>query len=110
MPKKKPKAKPADMPVQKSMCATCPWREGSPYEFLRNELARSAVMESNRICHSTGSSSIVYPKGTGKPDRVCRGARNTQLAVFHGAGFLAAPTDEAWCAKVEEMRQAGAKI
>jgi len=106
----KPKRKPADIPVQKNMCATCPWREGSPYEHLRSGLARSALTEANRICHSTGEESIAYPRGTGKPERVCRGARDTQLAMFHGAGFLEAPTDEAWQKKLEEMRAQGSKI
>lgn len=110
MPKKKNKIKPADIPVQKVMCATCPWRRGSPYAYLVAMLSKSAATEANRICHSTGTSSIVYPNGTGKPDRICRGARNVQLAVFFGAGLLSEPTDAAWYAKVEELRKAGSKI
>jgi len=106
---KKAKLKPADTPPQKVMCATCPWRQGSPYAFLQGSLSKSALMESNRICHSTGTSAI-YPKGTGLPRKMCRGARDLQLAFFHGQGFLSAPTDEAWKAKVEEMRAMGVNI
>ena len=105
----KTKRKPADMPVMKDMCATCPWREGSPYSHLIPYLTKSALTESNRVCHSTGKQTVL-PKPTGKPERVCRGARNVQIAMFHGAGFLEAPTDEAWCARIEEMRKDGYKI
>lgn len=105
-----PKRKPADMPVQKDMCATCPWRKGSPYAHLVPYLTKSALTESNRVCHSTGEESVHYPRGTGKPEKSCRGARDVQLAMFHAAGFLEAPTDEAWYAKIEEMRKGGAKI
>jgi hypothetical protein len=97
------KPKPADIPPQKVMCATCPWRQGSPYASLQESL------ESNRICHSTGSSAI-YPKGTGVPPKMCRGARDLQLAFFHEQGFLDAPTDEAWKARGEEMRAMGCNI
>jgi hypothetical protein len=103
------KTKPADIPPQQHMCATCPWRDGSPYGYLQSDLSQSALTESNRICHSTGTSAV-YPKGTGKALKVCRGARNLQLAAFFAGGFLTAPTDEAWQAKVEEMRAAGCKI
>lgn len=101
--------KPADMPVQENMCATCPWREGSPYAHLTPYLTKSALTESNRVCHSTGNESVLDPP-TGKPERVCRGARDVQLAMFHASGFLKEPTDEAWRAKIEEMRKDGSKI
>jgi len=110
MAKRKPKMKPADIEVQKTFCATCPWRETSPVAFLRHQLTISALTESNRICHSTGTSSVLYPKGTGKPDKICRGARNEQLAMFYAQGFIDAPTDEAWYDKVEELRKEGVKI
>jgi hypothetical protein len=108
-PMSKFKRKPADMPVQESMCATCPWRNGSPYACLAKSIGKSALTESNRVCHSTGTSAI-YPNGTGKALKFCRGARNLQLAFFAASGFISAPTDEAWYAKLEEMRANGSKI
>lgn len=86
------------MPV---MCATCPFRDGSPYAHLRDYLTRSALSASNRICHSTGNNPVI--KAVDTPPRVCRGARNVQLKYFVEIGFLPAPTDEAWTAKMREM-------
>jgi hypothetical protein len=86
--------KPIQRPVNKEMCATCPWRKGSPYEYVRETLMVSALTEASRICHSTGSNAI--NENTGIPERLCRGARNEQLEMFHAIGFLKEPTDEAW--------------
>ena len=87
--------------VNKAMCATCPWREGSPYEYLREGLEQSARTHASRICHCTGSNAINVR--TGQPERLCRGARDYQLRWLAGAGFLDAPTDEAWDAKAREL-------
>jgi hypothetical protein len=83
------------------MCATCPWREGSPHADLIPLLEASAIGQASRICHSTGQS-IFYGK-TGKPERLCRGARNVQLHFLHRIGFLPEPTDAAWTRKCREM-------
>lgn len=83
------------MDVCAIMCATCPFRDGSPYENLRADLTTSALTTSNRICHSTGSKNAINRR-TGKKPMICRGARNEQIKLFHGIGFLDAPTDEAW--------------
>jgi hypothetical protein len=80
--------------LRKESCATCPWRDGSPYAYLRADLEASALTERNRICHSTGSNAI--NRRTGKPEAVCRGARDAQLRVFTALGFLSESTDEAW--------------
>ncbi len=90
-------------PIRRSKCATCPFRKRSPYRYLVDELTASALSEASRICHSTGSDSGIYGD-TGKPDRLCRGARDVQLGVFHGLGFISEPTDEAWDEKVKEMK------
>lgn len=82
-----------DLPLRKTMCATCPFREGSPYASLTSSIAKSAETES-RICHSTGSNGIHHRTGI-KP-HLCRGARELQLARFANAGFLDEPTDEDW--------------
>ena len=89
--------------VNKQMCATCPWREGSPYADLRDSLERSALSQASRFCHSTGSNNAIN-QWTGKPERVCRGARNVQLKVLAGIGFLDAPTDAAWEKKARELK------
>ena len=83
------------------MCATCPFRKGSKYECLRPELEASALTEASRICHSTGSNGIHHR--TGKPERLCRGARDSQIKMFHALNFIEAPTDEAWNKKRKEL-------
>ncbi len=84
----------ATMPLMSTMCPTCPFRDGSPTRYLANDLTISALNEASRICHSTGTNGL---KGrTGKPSRLCRGARDIQIKVFYTAGVIAAPTDAAW--------------
>jgi hypothetical protein len=89
------------MPVNKRMCATCPWREDGPYSNLRETLTTSALGQASRICHSTGSNAINYR--TGKPERLCRGARDEQLQFFVRLGFLPEPTDAAWESKCRAL-------
>lgn len=89
-------------PTNATMCATCPWRDESPYAYLRADLERSALTANSRICHSTGSNNAIN-KRTGKPERLCRGARNMQLRAMFAMGVIAAPTDEAWDAKCLEL-------
>lgn len=86
------------MPV---MCGTCPFRPDSPYRDLYPMLAGKAMTESSRICHSTGNSTIFHK--TGKPDKLCRGARDFQLSALFAMGFLESPTDAAWIKKCAEM-------
>lgn len=102
-------SKPKVIPTRKTMCATCPFREGSPHAYLASDLTHSALGQSSRICHSTGSNNAIN-KRTGKPERLCRGARDIQLKVFHSLGFLTAPTDEAWNEKCREMGLPTAEI
>jgi hypothetical protein len=52
------------------------------------------MTEGSQVCHSTG-----WPKGT----RLCRGARDFQTQALYRMGFLSAPTDEAWMAKMIEL-------
>lgn len=76
------------------MCATCPFRRGSPYAHLAAYLAREALKNSSRICHLTGSNAITHRSGI-KP-HLCRGARDLQLKFFAALKVIAEPTDEAW--------------
>jgi hypothetical protein len=89
-------------PTRRAMCATCPWRHGSPYAYLRNDLERSALTANSRICHSTGSNNAINAR-TGKPERLCRGARDVQLRFMCALGVIAAPTDKAWNAKCKQL-------
>lgn len=100
MSKKKYKRLPV-MPVQ---CATCPFREGvdQKYACLRKDLGESALNEASRICHSTGKNNAFH-RDTGKPEKLCRGARDLQIALYHAFGFIEAATDEAWEKKCTEM-------
>lgn len=83
------------------MCASCPFRQGSEFQYLRDDLTKSAISEASRICHSTGSNGL---KGnTGKPERVCRGARDVQIQFMCAFGVIAAPTDKAWAEKWNEI-------
>lgn len=90
------------IPVRSTMCATCPFRKGSPYAYLAADLATSALDTASRICHSTGANNALH-KHTGKPERLCRGARDIQLQVFAAMGVISEPTDEAWTTKCQEM-------
>lgn len=92
------------MPVMPAMCATCPFREGSPVAYLRESIAESAQVN-GRICHSTHKRSAVYankPPIKGGP-QICRGARDLQLKRIAAMGFIDAPTDEAWQKKCDEI-------
>ena len=91
--------------VQPEMCSTCPFRPGVPekYSCLQEGIAESALNEASRICHQTGRNNAFHRR-TGKPERLCRGARELQLNVFAAMGFIDAPTDEAWEKKCREMK------
>lgn len=84
--------------VRKQKCATCPWRDGSPVEELRPQLAVTGILESNHFCHQE--------QIRGKdPTWLCRGTRNLQLRYFYEVGVLDEPTDEAWAKALEELRE-----
>lgn len=88
-------------PVMPAMCGTCPFRPESPFASLAPELAVSACTEGLRICHSTGSNAI--HSNTGVPEHACFGAREVQLKFWHSNGYIAAPTEEAWQAKCDQL-------
>lgn len=83
-----------DIPVRLTMCGTCPFKEGSKYSYLREDLAEKSMTE-GRICHSTGSGNAINDE-TGFEDHICRGSRDIQLRMFNGIGLLSEPTDKAW--------------
>jgi hypothetical protein len=90
------------IPTRLTQCATCPFRTGSPNAYLAHDLTMSALSKTSRICHSTGSNNAIN-KRTGKPERLCRGARDIQLKMFKSLGFIDDATDDAWNAKCAEM-------
>lgn len=55
----------AIIPVQPSPCRTCPFRKGSPYSYLADDLAASALTDGSRICHSTGSNNAINRRENG---------------------------------------------
>lgn len=89
------------MPLLKTMCGTCPWRDDSPYAALKPEL-QMTLLSCSRECHCTGTNAI--GGRTGKPAALCRGARNDQLKMMHTMGVIAAPTDEAWAEAWEQLK------
>jgi hypothetical protein len=82
-------------PLRKTMCATCPFRPGSPYAYLAPDLTISAMENASRICHSTGSKNAINNR-TGLAPHLCRGARDVQLAFMAAMGVIEAATDKAW--------------
>ncbi len=93
------------LPVMRAMCKTCPFRDDSPHVELRGLLEESALTNASRICHSTGGGNALYRKPTGKKEKLCRGTRDLQLKVFFAMNVIAAPTDEAWQSKVDEINK-----
>lgn len=84
-----------DLPIRKTMCATCPFNPGSMYSYLASDLAASALSDTSRICHSTGKNNSINRR-TGKLPHICRGARDLQLHAMHAGGILTEPSDDAW--------------
>ncbi len=89
------------IPVMKTQCATCPFRQEGWTE-VRPLLMHRALNEATPICHSTGDGALSKTKLHAK-DHACRGARNLQLEAFAAIGFIEAATDEAWEKKCREM-------
>lgn len=54
------------LPVRTAQCETCPFRDGSPYNYLVPDLTESAMTNASRICHSTGSNNGINRR-TSKP-------------------------------------------
>ncbi len=105
----KPKLPNAGLPLRAEMCSTCPFRPGvaKKYAAVRETVTESALTEATRICHQTGSNNTFHRR-TGKPEAVCRGARDLQLQFFYRIGFLKEPTDKAWDEKFKEIQNANA--
>lgn len=80
-------------PVNKSKCATCPFRDTddpSCLEVRNSVIERITVGAKSQLCHHTGKT-------------LCRGARDFQLILFHRMGFIPEPTDKAWNTQCQAM-------
>ncbi len=103
-PAKPVRAKTKTLPVRERMCKTCPFHDAG-WKHVRAFLQARSLMEASPICHSTGRS---LTKCEGKA-QICRGARNFQIEYFFRIGFIAAPTDEAWKAKLDDLTRGPAR-
>jgi len=88
-----------DWKVMRTQCATCPFRINAYGRHndpaLVTKIQARCLSEASQICH--------HPRLKGRREtRLCRGARNFQLAIFHRIGFLVAPTDAAWDAIISK--------
>ncbi len=78
-----------NMSLMKSMCATCPFGPNGD-QHIRCMVEQRVLTTTSQLCHSSRPA-------MNKPDtRLCRGARDWQLQIFHRIGWLDAPTDAAW--------------
>jgi|SRR5271170_4992537 len=86
-----------DMPVMKSQCATCPFGPNGDPNVCAGVIDRSVKFQGSQICH--------HPSLHGKRQtHLCRGARDLQLRIMTAFGILPTPTDEAFDAKWEELK------
>lgn len=102
-PDEKPRGKVDPNDVMSQMCATCPFRDGSPYAELAPYLTGRALSAENRICHSTGNNPAI--KRVKVRSRICRGARQVQLNYFHAIGVIPEPTDKAWAETLQALTE-----
>jgi len=91
------KQRPIDMPIKSVMCSTCPFGPNGCKDVMASVQQR-VLSNASQTCHSTG-----VAIGKRRDTHLCRGARDFQLQVLHGIGFLSEPTDEAWAAKCKEL-------
>ncbi|SRR6266511_1564063 len=102
-PERRMKTNNQPLPVRKTHCKTCPFRDdGQGWTHVRDLLALRALTEATPICHSTGKALVRHNRERLKA-HACRGARNLQLQFFHAVGFISSPTDEAWSRKLAEI-------
>ena len=87
--------KASNLPVRATMCATCPFREGSKTACVRDVLIERIISEASHICHSTGTNNA-FNRRTGKKEHLCRGARDFTLTLMAALKVIESPTDAAW--------------
>ena len=86
--------------VMSKQCTTCPWKsDRDRLELTAEEMAmltKMVLSEANIRCHHAAFSGKAETK-------ICRGARNLQLKVFHSLGVLDEPTDACWSATLSKI-------
>lgn len=90
--------------VQVKQCVTCPWADTADRLKLSGKemesLMRMVLTEANVRCH--------HAAFLGKSEqKICRGARNFQLQIFHSLGVLESPTDRCWAETLTAIRRPG---
>jgi hypothetical protein len=86
-----------NMPVMPAKCATCPFGEDGDRELRQR--VESRLLQASQICH--------HPRLHGKREtHLCRGGRDVQLQIMYQLRVIAAPTDEAWAEKWNEVSNA----
>lgn len=87
---------------RKTRCATCPFRRKGWTE-VREFLSMRALNEATPVCHSSGPDALKRGRHWLRESHACRGARDLQLRLFAGIGFISEATDAAWAAKAKEL-------
>jgi hypothetical protein len=81
----------------KQQCATCPFGPNGDPLVHAGVVERMVKFQGSQICH--------HPALQGKPEtHLCRGARDLQLNIMTAMGIIEAPTDKAFMAKWEEIK------
>jgi len=91
---------------QKACCATCPFKKNERGHWqdsgLANTVIQRTLLKSQQLCHGS--------KGGGPDEkidqehtRLCRGARDYYLEIYHRLGMIDEPTDEAWQRKADSL-------
>lgn len=70
---------------------------------MRGLLSERALNEATPVCHQSGPTALKRGKAWLRTSHACRGARDLQLALFAGIGFISEATDAAWAAKAKEL-------
>lgn len=98
---------PNDIRPMDECCQSCPFRQidgrdQDPYLADRVR-QRILVHHASQLCHSSHGGG---PDGqVDSRTRLCRGARDFLLPIFHRLGVIAEPTDEAWNASRQSIQR-----
>lgn len=86
---------PADLPIMRMKCRTCPFKRDHE-DSVRQAVSRK-LLSATQLCH--------HPRLHGKTEtHICRGARDEQLTLMHRMGIIPKPTDAAWRSTWLEMQ------
>lgn len=95
-----------NLKVQKACCVTCPFKKNEKGHWNDPELAGAVIQrtlfKAQQLCHGSKGGG---PGETVDQDltRLCRGARDYYLEIYHRVGMIDEPTDEAWQRKADSL-------